>query len=211
MYKLLYQYLINEGSLVIPGTGTWQLERIPAQGDFASKTIHAPAYAFRFQSGGSEPGLPFYSWLGHALGISRNDAVRQFHDFAFDLRKNIADGATIEWKGLGSLQKGLGGEPKFIPESDSISTGPAVSAVKVIRDKAEHMVRVGEDHKSSAEMEEMLTRKTSKFAIWKITAIVLLVLAAGFLTWFFMQNGFETATQCLVKPGEATEQYEVLH
>lgn len=211
MYQLLYQYLITEGSLVIPGTGTWQVERIPAKGDFASKTIQAPAYAFRFQPGGSEPGLSFYSWLGHALGLSRNDAVRQFHDFAFDLRKNIAAGTVIEWKGLGSLQKGLGGEPKFIPEAESISTGNPVSAVKVIRDKAEHMVRVGEDHKSSAEMEEMLSRKTTKFAFWKIAAIVLLVLATGFLTWFFVQHGFETGTQCLLQPGEATVQYQLLH
>lgn len=194
MYVELYQYLLQYKQLPVPGIGTFLLERKPAVIDFPNKLVHPPVYSIALQSSQSSLSKRFFNWLGYALNISEREAVVKFNDFAFGLRKQISDGETINWNGVGTLNKGLGGEVKFNPAIPVIQQKP-VPAAKVIRDKSEHMVRVGEDHKTSAEMTEMLSQPTEKKSYWWAYALAVGLLSVMFIGWYFSEHGIDvTAT-----------------
>ena len=91
MYTALYQYLLQHKQLLVPGVGTFLLNRKTATNNFSEKQIYPPSYSVVMQSGSNSPSKQFYNWLGYALSISDSDAVIRFNDFAFDLKKIIGD------------------------------------------------------------------------------------------------------------------------
>jgi hypothetical protein len=213
MYGELYRYFITHKQLMVPGIGTFQLERKPASVDFPNKLIHAPSFSIALHHGNTLPGKQFFAWLAQALRIGDRDAVIRFNDFAFDMRRKIQDGDSINWDGMGKLSLGLAGEIRFEPSlKDSMLQAP-VKAEKVIRDKAEHTVRVGEDEKTSAQMIEMLNQPAAKKNYWWAWALVLGLLAIMFLGWYFSEHGVgvsSTGNQQKISPVVADKTYTVL-
>lgn len=207
MYGELYQYLLQHKKIAFPGIGTILLERSPAQADFPNRQLLAPVYSFSFQSAAPVPPGRFFSWLGAVLGISQMDAVVRFNDFVFDLRKQVEKGHTIQWQGVGEIRKGLAGEIRFKPHVPAVVAGP-VPAQKVLREKAVHTVRVGEDEKTAAEMEQFLSRPVAKRSYWWAWAVVLGIPALIFTGWYFSAHGLEvssTANTRMASPAETPD------
>jgi hypothetical protein len=212
MYEVLYQYFIQHKKLAIPGLGTFLMERKPAVIDFVNKQISAPYYPVTFQAPVVSPGINFFEWLGDALHISHQDAMIRFNDFVFDIKKQINDGSTIEWNAMGSISKDHAGEVKFASAA-AIALEKPVAIEKVLREKSEHMVRVGEDQKTSAEMTEMLNQPVVKKSRWWITALVVGLLALAFIGWNFYENGVDvssTSNNEKLVPLEASATYQTL-
>lgn len=203
MYEQLYRYFILHKQLTVPGIGTFFLERKPAESDFLNKQFLPPSYSVSLQKAGSLPAQKFFGWLAAALHISDRQAFEQFNDFAADVKKQLENGATVEWEGIGTLQTGLEGTLKFSPVH--IYTEEAVKAEKVIREKAEHTVRVGEQEKTSAQMIEILSHHETKRSYWWPAAIILLVLAFIFTSWYIVRNGLGTASAANTKKASAAE------
>jgi hypothetical protein len=211
MYAELYQYLINYKKLPVPGIGTFLLDRQPASIDFPNRLINAPFYGIILQSEVQPPARNFFSWLGMVLHISEREAVVKFNDFVYDLRQHVKDGDSIHWNGIGVLSRGLSGDVKFVP--DTIEAESSVRAKKVIREKAAHMVRVGEDQKTSAEMEAMLNKPDEKRSYWWVAAAAIALLGVMFIGWYFSEHGVSlesTSNAMKLKPTESVELTKVL-
>ena len=193
MYAELYRYLLLNKKLPVPGIGTFLLERKPAETDFLNRQIKAPVYSISFSTAFDTGTKNFFNWLGNALAISDRDAVIRFNDFAFDIKKQISEGATIHWNGIGAISKGLAGEIKFTPAEVLVQEKP-VTAEKVIREKAEHMVRVGEDHKTSVEMTEMLNKPEDSRSLWWVYALAIGILAIVFIGWYLSRHGVDISS-----------------
>ncbi|HMK27682.1 MAG TPA: hypothetical protein VK483_16740 [Chitinophagaceae bacterium] len=212
MYEELYRYFIQHKKLAVPGVGTFLLERRPAVNDFVNKQINPPIYSVTLQATVDPPSIHFFKWLAGALHISDHDAIIRFNDFVFDFKKQVNDGSTIEWNVMGAISKGVAGEIKFDPAIRPALEKPVV-AEKVIREKSEHMVRVGEDQKTSAEMTEMLNLPVIKRSKWWITALVAGLLALLFISWYFSEYGVDassTTNNMKLVPVEATAPYQTL-
>lgn len=213
MYSELFQYLLQHKELPVPGIGTFLLERRSAVVDFPNKLIHPPSYAVAMQYGGHLPGKSFFSWLAHSLNISDREAIFRFNDFAFDMKKQIVEGDVVNWNRVGTLSKGLGGDVKFVPAEAALVLEKPVTAEKVIREKAEHMVRVGEDQKTSAEMVEMLSQPEEKKSYWWAYALAIGLVAIMFLGWYFSEHGVDmssAANGTKAATAEATPSYKIL-
>ncbi|MDZ4796156.1 MAG: hypothetical protein SGI83_17900 [Bacteroidota bacterium] len=213
MYYQLYQYLIQHKELPVPGIGTFLLERKPAEMDFPNRTIHPPSYAVALQPASYVPGRIFFSWLAQSLGITDREAIFRFNDFAFDMKRQISDGTVINWNGVGTLNRGLSGDVKFTAISSAGNLLSPVTAEKVIRKKAEHMVRVGEDQKTSAEMTEMLNQTEEKRSYWWAFPLAAGLLAIMFIGWYFSEHGVDmaaTANREKLSPTEAVTTYQLL-
>lgn len=193
MYPELYQYLLQHKKLALPGIGTLVVERKPAQIDFPNRQMLPPVYSLAMQPAAFIPSGRFFNWLGASLGISQMDAVVRFNDFVFEMKKQVEKGDTISWNGVGILKKGLGGEIKFHPHEFTITERP-VPAVKVLREKAAHTVRVGEDEKTSAEMEEMLAKPEISKSWWWAWAFLLGLVAVIFIGWYFSEHGVDISS-----------------
>lgn len=212
MYQELYRFLLQHKQLPVPGIGTFLLERRPAVIDFPNRKIEPPVYSVSLNPTSLSPSRQFFAWLGHALHISDRDAVIRFNDFIFDLKKQIAGGGSISWKGVGVISKSLSGDIKFVAEPP-VAVEKPVAAEKVIRDKAEHMVRVGEEEKTSAEMTEMLNKTEEKRSYWWVPAAALALLAVMFIGWYFSEQGVDvssTANSTKLVPLEPVSHYKAI-
>ena len=214
MYRELYQYLIKYKELSMPGIGLFLVERKPAEFDFRNKKMNPPVYSVILQSPGNLTSKKLFNWLAEALNISNRDAVICFNDFAFDIKKQINNGDVINWNGIGSLSKGLAGEINFVASAKDLVVEKAVTAEKIIRENASHMVRVGEEEKTSAQMMEMLGQPVTKKSHWWVYALVLALLATLFVGWHFSKHGLtvsSTANGKTISHKETTATYKTLH
>jgi hypothetical protein len=190
MFGELQQYLLLYKQLNVPGIGTFHMERMPASFDVASKLINPPSYSITLHHSNATPSQKIFGWLSEALLVPEQDAISRFNDFAFEIRNRIMAGEKLEWDGIGTLTKGMAGEIRFEPAVKGVTTGPPLPANRVIRENAEHTVRVGEDQKTSTEMLERLAVGDKHRSYWWAAALVLGLLAFVFIAWYFSTNGF---------------------
>lgn len=210
MYKELFQFLLLHKELPVPGIGTFLLERSSASVDFPNKQITAPAYQVTLKPGAEPPGKSFFNKLSALLHKSSRDTVLQFNDFVFELKKQVMDNAVVDWKGIGSLQKGLAGDIRLVYTDDFLVQSP-VPAEKVIREKADHMVRVGEDEMTAAEMTEILNQPEEKKSYWWVYAMIIGILSVIFIGWHLSENGVDlkaTGNSTKLSPIEAGISYK---
>jgi hypothetical protein len=214
MYGELYQYFALHKQLNVPGVGTFLLERRPAISDFPNKLILPPTYAISLNTGSGNPSRHFFNWLAAALRISDREAVIRFNDFAFDLKKQLSSGNSIEWKGIGVLKKEAGQDLVFDPSVKDFTYESPVPARKVIRENAEHTIRVGEDERSSVEMIEYLHHEEPKKNYWWALALALGIIITIFIGWFFSEHGLKpssTANNQKVESMTAPTTYKLLN
>jgi hypothetical protein len=194
MYGELYQYLILHKQLNIPGIGTFLVERKPADIDFVNKIVNPPVYTIALHHGNTTPSKNVFSWLASTLNISEPDALTRFNDFALDIRDKIIAGDKLQWNGIGILSKGMAGEIRFEASLKDMKAGTPVPAIKVIREHAEHSVRVGEQEKTSSEMIEMLAPSEERKTHWWGIALIAGLLAFIFIALYFSSKGVNTSS-----------------
>jgi len=193
MYQQLYQYLLQHHKLTIPGIGTLAVESTAAVYDFPNRSVNPHAYSISLLHGNDTPSKKVFAWLAQVFGISDRDAVMQFNDFAFELKKQLNDGRKVNWDQVGALSVGLAGEIRFESAARQLVIEAPVAANKVVREHAEHTVRVGEEEKSSAEMLELLAPEAPARNYWLTIAIILLIIAVIFTGWYFSAHGVTTS------------------
>jgi hypothetical protein len=212
MYDDLFRYLIRYNELPLPGVGTFSIDRQPAELDFPARRIYAPRYSIQFRHDSFLPGQHFFSWLAQVLNVSDREAIFRFNDFAFEMKKNLEVGNRIRWNGVGELSKDESGEINLIPAP--VIQEESLPAEKVIREKAEHLVRVGEDERTSAEMTEFLGKDESRKLNWWVLALTIGILALMFTGWYLSENGLEIFSimnnQKLVPAESPLTNYQVL-
>jgi hypothetical protein len=213
MYDDLYEYLILYRQLNMPGIGTFSLETRGAATDISNRTIDPPAYTISFDSSNTTPAKKFYNWLADRIHLPYPDAVVRFNSFAFDLKAKIMAGNKIIWDKVGTLTKTLSGDIRFESSLTNHRYDPPLPVSRVIRENAEHTVKVGEQHKTSSQMAELLSQQEAKRRRWWLPALVVGALLLIFLVIYFMQNGMSVAssgTQQRVAPANAERDHKLL-
>jgi len=206
MYAELKEYLLLYNKLPFPGLGSFVIQRTPAVGDFPNRIIHAPHYVVQWNAGMESSSERLWSWLSHFHGISLHEARHKLEMFLYQMKASLDKGDTIEWKGVGVLHPGTGGQFLFSPATPFV-TPAAVPANKVLREKAEHIVKVGEDERTAVQMTEILNeRPARKFRGWLITGGIITLVAAGFIAWYLGQHDWNLdslSNQQAAVPSEA--------
>lgn len=188
MYKELYGYLVIYKQLSVPGIGTFLLNRAPVEIDFPNKLAHPSIYSVSLASAENKIDPDFYHQLSAIIDKSASDTVKLFNDFAFDLVNSIKSGAEVRWNNVGKLSRSLDGAIRFTNPEINTAQLP-VTAEKVLRENAGHMVRVGEDQRTSEQMTQFLSDSSSVRNHWLLIAISIAILAFIFIGWHFSQNG----------------------
>lgn len=213
MYDDLYQYLILYGQLSLPGIGTFNVEKKPASADFSQKLVYASSWSINFHQENETPVKRFFYWLADKLNIPYHEAVLRFNGFVFDLKNQVASGNKIDWSEVGTLSKGMGGELKFEPALKDHQFDRPVNAARLIREKAEHTVRVGEQEKTSTQMTEWLSQPDEKSSYWRLPALIAAILLLVFISIYFLQQGFAVASaanQQKLSPQQEAATYKTL-
>ena len=213
MYQELYEYLILNKQLNVPGFGTFLLERKPAGTDVVHRQISPPVYTISLLQNQGSPTKKFFYWLAERLKIHYHEAIVRFNGFTYELKNQVLTGQTIKWDHVGTLSRTIAGEIRFDSSLTGYNFDPPVSAARIIREKAIHTVRVGEEEKTSVEMSEWLHPEEERKTFWwapALIAAIILVLVVGI---YFSQKGIHpssTGNQQKLTPLKTSGAYNIV-
>ncbi len=172
MQELIQKYLLQHHAVSIEGWGSMRLTNQAAILDFPNRQIHPPSttIAFNAQADNSHS---FLNWLTDELKILPEEASHKVRSFVQWFNHTIRQ-QDIIWNGWGKFYY-EGNKVLFSADSARLVPG-AVTAERVLRKGTEHHIRVGEDEKTSTEMEEWLHAPvTRKIALWQLMALFISV------------------------------------
>jgi len=193
MQDSLYEFLLLNKKIGLPGIGTISLCHTPAQHDFPNKQFIAPASFFTIDPKNDKTSKKLFDWISSSLNMTEWEAIKSVNDFSFDLKQKLSEFGEVSWGKVGVLRRDNNGDLKLDPQNISLQSEPPITAEKVIRVKAEHTVLVGEKEKTSVEMEEYFAESPAKKNYTWLIAVILTVLAIMFIGWYFSEKGFSTS------------------
>jgi hypothetical protein len=194
MQDTLYEFLLLNKKLSLPGIGTISLSQNSAQHDLPNKQFTAPSFYFIIGSRNDKPSKKLFDWLSASLNITEWDAIKSVNDFSFALKKKLSENGEVNWENVGMIRRDNNGDLKLDQQNILLQSEQPVTAEKVIRVKAEHTVLVGEREKTSVEMEEYFAGSPAKKNYSWLIAVILTVLAVMFIGWYFSEKGFSTSS-----------------
>ncbi|QEC69971.1 hypothetical protein FRZ67_22715 [Panacibacter ginsenosidivorans] len=185
MTQYLAKYFALHRKLVLPGIGFFNTSTQPAQLEFVEKTLHAPVHTINFWQDENVADNNFISFLIKETGLNHYETINKFSQFITGLKEKLQSGVALKIPGLGILTNNENGY-SFNPENLQ-QYFPGITAERVIRQNAQHSVRVGEDEKTSVEMHEMLNKEVVKDRWW-IGAIVLAVVGVAAILYYYLSR-----------------------
>lgn len=194
MHDILYEFLLLNKKLSLPGLGTIALRQNAAHLDFTNKQFTPPAFYFTIESGNDKPSKKLLDWLSSSFGLSEWDAIKSINDFSIDLKNKIEETGEVCWEKVGVIRRDNNGALTLDQQIIYLQSQQPVTAEKVIRAKAEHTVLVGEQEKTSLQMAEYLSESRTKKSYGWLIAVILTVLAVMFIGWYFSENGFSPSS-----------------
>ncbi|WP_153800694.1 hypothetical protein [Foetidibacter luteolus] len=188
MYEALHNYLVLHKQLNLPGIGMLRLEQEPARLDFIEKTLHSPKPAIHFLTDTPAPARHFYQYLSRWFSFEETDTIRRFNEFVFDLKSDIAGKGKAILPGIGTIAKNQAGAYTFQTEDIAVEQYfPSIRAERVLRENAEHNIRVGEDEKTSTQMQELLSEKPQSQRWW-IAAVILAAAGIAVIVYYHLTH-----------------------
>ncbi len=178
MQDLLRKYLSSGHTYIsLSGIGTIAAEQLHARIDLPNDLLHPPGFIFVYSAEQKEK-EPFIHWLMQELQVDTNTADGQFHTFINTLKDELDKNGFVTLNGIGNLRRNEEGQLLFVPDENSYNYLTPVHTEKIIRQGAEHTIRVGENEKTNTEMQELLFGEERKpFYRWWMGALLLLLLA----------------------------------
>jgi len=185
MNQYLVKYFALYKKLILPGIGSFNSSTQPAQLEFVEKTLHAPVHTIIFHEDVQANDENFVSFLIKETGLGQSEASGKFNYFITQLKEKLQSGIALQLPGLGILTNN-GDAYSFTAENQQ-QFFPGVTAERVIRQNAQHSIRVGEDQKTSAEMHELLHQEATQDRWW-IAAIVLGVIGIAAILYHYLSK-----------------------
>src|SRR5690606_13128956 len=152
MLEYVTAYLIQHKSISIPGLGTIYVERIPAQSDFVNRQLLPPAYHLRFDRYFDSPDREFFVYLSARKGMPDYEAIREYNEWAQQLRNEIDNQQEVKLQGLGLLARDESGNIVFESEGALQTYDVVVPSQRIIRTNASHQILVGDKEMTNVEM-----------------------------------------------------------
>jgi len=178
MFGLLHQYLVENRSVYLRGTGQLQLIHQPASFDVTNNLMHAPCNSIRFQNSEQAGSLqPLMSFLSRQLNIAEENAFSLYEAFCNQLQLDIESRQEVNWTALGIFKKDATGNTVFIADQRMAGYNQPVEAIRVIRHGAPHQMMVGTRETTNTAMKELLGNGQSESITtrsrWWIPALLL--------------------------------------
>jgi nucleoid DNA-binding protein len=186
MYDAVKKFLALHHHLALPGIGNFSVKTSSAQIDFPNKIIAAPVGQIIFSNEQLPAEKNFYGFLSVELKIDEVQAIRRFTDFTAQLQSRLNEEKSVHLKGIGQLTRETSHVLNFQPE-EMPAYFPAITAERVIRKNAMHLVKVGEQEKTSTEMQTALRHeeKIIRRERWWIPAAILAFIGIAALIFYY--------------------------
>lgn len=175
MYNIIAPAFFQKKTCKLPGIGQLILVTLPAEIDFLNTQIKAPQQSIVFAP------------------ASKNENVfNEFSAISELMKKKLDEEGLVAILGIGTFSQDITGTIHFEPvDLDPLFSQP-VTAIRVIRQDAQHNILVGDKNTNNMEMTEMLNEEHPAIPPdrWWIWALALAIVAIGLLLFYYYQNGW---------------------
>lgn len=172
MHHIIAASFFQKKICVLPGIGKLSLITQPAVSDFSDRQINAPVQEIVFTPGNS------------------NEKVfNEFSAISEIMSKELDEKAVVEVKGVGVFKKDGSGNIQFTAVALEEHLQVPVTANRVIRQRAEHTMLVGDKQTTNTEMTELLNEEEPAKDKWWIWAVMLGTAALLLLAVYLYRYG----------------------
>jgi hypothetical protein len=176
----LTSYLFQYRKVHIPHIGSFHIRYTAARLDFADRKLYPPHYQVIFHED-DEPDRNQVQFLS----VDGEDIIT-LNDFGKRMNENIIKNPFI-WKGLGKLEYT---DNRIIFHPETRKYPEPVEANKIIREREQHAVLVGETERHSGDTSYIKEEVVVKKSATMLTGWILVALAALFIIWHLYRNHF---------------------
>lgn len=184
MFNLLYKYLVLYNYVNIPGVGHFTIEKQPARLDIDAKIIHAPIFVVKYKHETDSADKAFYNFIAGEMNIDVVDAIRQFQDFAFQLKNNIKSGKVAELPCFGTLKMERD-EVKFLPDPVLKEYYPSLNVDDASLSAINDVIVDDEEQMNS--VDETAEDYPAK-SYWWLYALILAIAGIGAIVYYYYQE-----------------------
>ncbi|MFM1794679.1 MAG: hypothetical protein RL642_1064 [Bacteroidota bacterium] len=189
---LLYRYFSQSGEVAIPSLGQLSLTASATINDFASKELRPVASMVAFQNGDLPINDKQFDYLVKKSGSPKaqvNDALVLLGE---ELHERLQVEKKLEWMGVGSFVVDEHGAIQFQPKANYVDLYKPLHYKHVIREDAVYEMRVGEEQKSTVEMENFFEeqRNSAGKSKWIKGALILVGILAIALVVRYSKGSF---------------------
>lgn len=187
---LLTKYLIRYKKVCIPHVGTFEIVQQSPQLNVVDKLVPPPAFKARYIE---QDSVPEHQFDFFAASYEEKQRLKQ-ELFSFGERlKNKISQSSFYWDGLGTLRY-KSNHVVFEPEEIQLYSLQPVPAQKVLREKVQHNVLVGDVEMTSDQVNEVLTREEYKRPWFILAGWIIFILAVIAIIVFLYLKNFQTAS-----------------
>jgi hypothetical protein len=171
MFNIIAASFFQRKYCVLPGIGRLSLVTYPAATDFSNKQITAPVQEIVFTPSADEKLFNEFSAISELM------------------KKKLDEEGEVDLAGIGVFTKSNEGGIKFTPIQLDENIQVPVTAVRVIREYAQHAMLVGDKETTNTAMTELLNEEVPARDKWWIWAIVLGAAGILLLAFYLYQYG----------------------
>lgn len=174
--SLLYRYFSQTGEVAIPGIGYLFHAKSNTINDFVMKELRPGSTAVDFAPGDKLIDDKQYLYLSKHIGLPESQVKDELVLLGEELHQRLHQDKKLEWMGVGSFFVDEQGEIHFQPKVTHVSLYKSLHYQHVIRQDAVYEMRVGEEQRSTVEMENFFEeqRNSTRNNQWKKGALILL-------------------------------------
>jgi len=191
MEDLVTSYLIQKKDCHLPLLGNFIIKTAPASLDIATKTIFPSTDEIIFNDKGDYLSEELKNYISRLHKIPVHEAEEKINNWCLHAKVKLDSGEKIFFDSVGNLQKNAVGNI-FFQRGKDINFYEPVTAQRVIHKNTEHAVLVGDKETTSVVMNEFYRDDVviQKKPLWKICAVILLVISLLVLLFYFYNNPF---------------------
>lgn len=159
---LLYRYFSQTGEVSIPSLGQLTLTKATTLNDFSIKELKPVLSTIEFHNGDQPIHPKQFEYLVKNTGTPKeqvNDALVLLGE---DLHQRLQHEKKLDWMGVGSFVVDEQGSIQFQPKVNYVDLYKPLHYKHVIRQDSVYEMRVGEDQKSTVEMETFFEEQRSQ-------------------------------------------------
>lgn len=173
--NLLYRYFSQTGEVTIPNIGNLVSIKRHSINDFVSRELRPVAEAVNFNPDALAIKQQQYEYLEKQLGSESGQVREALVLLGEELHQKLHVEKKLEWMGVGSFFVDESGKIQFQPKTKHVEMYKPIHYQHVIRKDAVYEMRVGEENKSTIEMETFFEdqKKSIVDNQWKIGALIL--------------------------------------
>lgn len=210
--RLLYNYLLQKGEMSVPGFGGFRINRLSAKNDFAAKQVLPPTRTLLFDHSFQQPSDHQLNFLVGKTGKPFNQLLDQLKVWGKRLSERVQANGTVVWPELGEFSIDERGSLHFTSVATFNGFDTAVGYTHVLREQHQHTIKVGEDERTSNEMESYFEEQKQRatYFNWQAFSVFLLILMTVLLGYRFTLGSHDLKTHRYnpISPSISTPLYE---